>query len=128
MAESEVFALKLPAGLRFAGAGRKLRSKEVRDALAEAPWPNEAGRAKTVATTPKLKAGDVQGWLREMEIATIFIQPDSPCQNSHVKSFHNRLRDEYINYEIPQSVTEARMVIEEWSASTTASTGTGTAD
>jgi putative transposase len=47
-------------------------------------------------------------------ICTIYIDPGSPWQNGHVDSFHNRLRDECLNQEIFLSVTEARVVIEEW--------------
>ena len=63
---------------------------------------------------PEFIARDVQNWLREMGIATIYIDPGSPWQNGHVESFHNRLRDECLNQEVFISVTEARVVIEEW--------------
>ena len=59
-------------------------------------------------------AKEVQHWLREMGIRTIYIDPGSPWQNGHVESFHNRLRDECLNQELLPSVTEARVVIEEW--------------
>ncbi|MFK5922799.1 MAG: integrase core domain-containing protein [Verrucomicrobiota bacterium] len=59
-------------------------------------------------------AKEVQHWLREMGIKTIYIDPGSPWQNGHVESFHNRLRDECLNQELFPSVTEARVVIEEW--------------
>ena len=49
-----------------------------------------------------------------MGICTIYIDPGSPWQNGHVESFHNRLRDECLNQEVFLSVTEARVVIEEW--------------
>ena len=35
-------------------------------------------------------------------------------KNGHVESFHNRLRDECLNQELFPSMTEARVVIEEW--------------
>ena len=35
-------------------------------------------------------------------------------ENGHVEIFHNRLRDECLNQEVFLSVTEARVVIEEW--------------
>ncbi len=46
--------------------------------------------------------------------AAIYIDPGSPWQNGQVESFHNRLRDECLNRELFPSVTEARVVIEEW--------------
>ena len=63
---------------------------------------------------PEFIARDVQDWLKEMGIATLYIEPGSPWQNGHVESFHNRLRDECLNQKLFLSVTEARVVIEEW--------------
>ena len=63
---------------------------------------------------PEFIAVEVQQWLGKMGIGTIYIEPGSPWQNGHVESFHNRLRDECLNQEIFLSVTEARVVIEEW--------------
>ncbi len=59
-------------------------------------------------------AREVQEWFKEIGVGTIYIDPGSPWQNAHVESFHNRLRDECLNQEIFLSVTEARVVIEEW--------------
>ena len=73
---------------------------------------------------PEFIAREVQDWLREMGIATIYIDPDSPLQNGHVDRFHHRLRDECLNQEVFLSVTKARVVIAEGGASTTASTRT----
>ena len=46
---------------------------------------------------------------------------ERPCRTERsengrraVESFHNRLRDECLNQEVFLSVTEARVVIEEW--------------
>ena len=63
---------------------------------------------------PEFMAKEVQHWLGEMGVKTIYIDPGSPWQNGHVESFHNRLRDECLNQELFPSVTEARVVIEEW--------------
>ena len=59
-------------------------------------------------------AKEVQQWLKELEIGTIYIDPGSPWQNGHVESFHNRLRDECLNREVLLSLTEAKVLIEEW--------------
>jgi putative transposase len=59
-------------------------------------------------------AREVQDWFKEMGIGTIYIDSGSPWQNGHVESFLNRLRDECLNQETFLSVTEVRVVIEEW--------------
>ena len=94
--------------------GRKLKSKDVLDALAGAMVERGVPHHIRSDNGPEFIARDVQDWLEEMGICTIYIDPGSPWQNGHVESFHNRLRDECLNQEVFLSVTEARVVIEEW--------------
>jgi transposase InsO family protein len=56
----------------------------------------------------------VQKWLAENRIKTIYIEPGSPWQNGYVESFHGRLRDECLNREQFWTLTEARVVIEDF--------------
>ena len=93
---------------------RSLKSKDVLDTLAEAMAERGVPSHIRSDNGPEFIARDVQVWLREMGIATIYIEPGSPWQNGHVESFHNRLRDECLNQELFLSVAEARVVIEEW--------------
>ena len=93
---------------------RKLRSSEVLNALAEVMAGRSVPKYLRSDNGPEFIAGEVQQWLGQMGIGTIYIEPGSPWQNGHVESFHNRLRDECLNQEIFLSVTEARVVIEEW--------------
>ena len=93
---------------------RKLRSSEVLNALAEVMAGRRVPKYLRSDNGREFIAGEVQQWLGKMGIGTIYIEPGSPWQNGHVESFHNRLRDECLNQEIFLSVTEARVVIEEW--------------
>ena len=45
---------------------------------------------------------------------TLFIESGSPWKNGYIESFNERLRDELINREIFTTLTEARVLIEEW--------------
>jgi len=56
----------------------------------------------------------VQAWLSENQIKTISIDPWSPWQNGYVESFHGRLRDECLDREQFWTLTEARVVIEDY--------------
>ena len=94
--------------------GRKLRSSEVLNALAEVMAGRRVPKYLRSDNGPEFIAVEVQQWLGEVGIGTIYIEPGSPWQNGHVESFHNRLRDECLNQEIFLSVTEAQVVIEEW--------------
>ena len=60
---------------------------------------------------PEFVAKEVQRWLAENHIKTIYIDPGSPWQNGFVESFHGRFRDECLNQEQLWTLTEARVVI-----------------
>ena len=57
---------------------------------------------------------DLQRWLADNNIKTIYIEPGSPWQNGFVESFHGRFRDECLNREQLWTLTEARVVIEDF--------------
>lgn len=59
-------------------------------------------------------AHDLQHWLAEQHIKTIYITPASPWENGFVESFHSRFRDECLNREQLWTLTEARVVIEDF--------------
>jgi len=93
---------------------RKLRSGNVLDALAEVMARRGMPKYIRSDNGSEFIAKEVQQWFSELGIGTIYIDPGSPWQNGHVESFHKRLRDECLNRELFPSVTEARVVIEEW--------------
>jgi transposase InsO family protein len=57
---------------------------------------------------------ELQQWLAEQKIKTIYITPASPWENGFVESFHSRFRDECLNREQLWTLTEARVVIEDF--------------
>ena len=63
---------------------------------------------------PEFIAAQVQQWLSEHHIKTIYIDPGSPWQNGCIESFHSRFRDECLNREWLLNLREARVVIEDW--------------
>ena len=52
--------------------------------------------------------------LAESQIRTLYIDPGSPWQNGFIESFNARLREECLNREQLWTLTEARVVIEDW--------------
>jgi transposase InsO family protein len=70
--------------------------------------------ARRVSGARQFIAKEVQRWLAENRIKTIYIDPGSPWQNGFVESFHGRLRDECLNREHLWTLTEARVVIEDY--------------
>ena len=63
---------------------------------------------------PEFVAQELQQWLAEQAIKTIYITPASPWENGFVESFHSRFRDECLNREQLWTLTEARVVIEDF--------------
>ncbi len=57
---------------------------------------------------------ELRAWLTAMKIKTLYIEPGSPWQNGYIESFHARFREECLNREQLWTLTEARVVIEDW--------------
>ena len=59
-------------------------------------------------------AGVVRGWLKRIQVKTLYIEPGSPWENGYNESFNGKLRDELLNRELFYSLAEARYLIECW--------------
>jgi transposase InsO family protein len=57
---------------------------------------------------------NLREWLATEGIKTLYIDPGSPWQNGFIESFHARFREECLNREQLWTLTEARVVIEDW--------------
>jgi len=47
-------------------------------------------------------------------VKTLFIEPGGPWENGYIESFNGKLRDELINREVFTTLTEAKILTEEW--------------
>lgn len=63
---------------------------------------------------PEFAAYAIADWCRFNGSATTFINPGSPWQNGHIESFNSRLRDEFLNGQLFESLLEARVLLEDW--------------
>ena len=63
---------------------------------------------------PEFTAKKVRGWLAGLGVKTLFIEPGSPWENGYIESFNGKLRDELLNREIFTTLTEAKILIEQW--------------
>ncbi len=59
-------------------------------------------------------AKEVRKWLTRLSVKTLFIEPGSPWENGYIESFNGKLRDELLNREIFTTLTEAKVLIEQW--------------
>lgn len=95
-------------------ADRALRSEDVLKWLKKAIHEHGAPQYLRSDNGSEFIAKAVQRWLAHNQIKTIYINPGSPWQNGFVESFHGRFRDECLNREQLWTLTEARVVIEDY--------------
>jgi len=63
---------------------------------------------------PELIAEALRDCCRLAGLGTIYIEPGAPWENPWIESFNGRVRDELLNITEFGSLTEARIVIEDW--------------
>jgi putative transposase len=56
----------------------------------------------------------VRHWLQRIGVKPLYIEPGSPWENGYIESFNGKLRDEFLNGEIFDTLLEARVLIERW--------------
>ncbi len=56
----------------------------------------------------------VRRWLNDLGVNALFIEPGSLWENGYIESFNGKLRDELLDREIFTTLTEAKILIEEW--------------
>jgi putative transposase len=95
-------------------ADRALRSEDVLEWLGKAIEQHGAPQYLRSDNGSEFIAKAVQQWLKEKQIKTLYIDPGSPWQNGFVESFHGRFRDECLNREQLWTLSEARVVIEDF--------------
>ncbi len=62
---------------------------------------------------PEFVAEAVRSWLARRGSKTLYIAPGSPWENAYSESFNSRLRDEFLNREVFESLKEAKVLIED---------------
>lgn len=63
---------------------------------------------------PELTALAVRDWARFHQAGISYIEPGSPWQNPYVESFNSKIRDELLACEVFDTLTEAKVLIEDW--------------
>lgn len=95
-------------------ADRALKSADVLEWMGKAIAEHGAPEYLRSDNGSEFIAREVQRWLAENRIKTIYIEPASPWQNGFVESFHGRFRDECLNREQLWTLTEARVIVEDY--------------
>lgn len=63
---------------------------------------------------PEFIATAVKEWLASSGVQTLYIEPGSPWENAYVESFNGKLEDELLGRELFSSLTEAKVLIEQY--------------
>ena len=93
---------------------RKLTSNDVVEALAELFITRGTPAHIRSDNGPEFIAEAVRTWLGRLGVEPLFIEPGSPWENGYIESFNGKLRDELLNGEIFDTITEAKVITERW--------------
>ena len=94
--------------------GRHIRSGDVLHVLTDLFTQRRAPDHIRSDNGSELTAIVVREWLPLVGVKTLYIEPGSPWENGYNESFNGKLRDELLNGEIFYSMTEAKVLIEQW--------------
>lgn len=53
-------------------------------------------------------------WLKTVEVSTAYIEPGSPWENGYCESFNSKMRDEFLNREIFDTMFEVEVMTNHW--------------
>ena len=56
----------------------------------------------------------LMSWLRDLGVITLYIEPGSPWENGYCESFNSKMRDEFLNGEIFDTLKEAEILTRQW--------------
>lgn len=94
--------------------GRALKSEDVIETLASLFVERGAPEHIRSDNGPEFCSKAVRGWLKDLGVGTLFIEPGSPWENGYNESFNGKLRDELLNREVFYTLEEAKVLIENW--------------
>ena len=60
---------------------------------------------------PEFISYAIRDWLESSRIGTLAIRPGAPWENPHIESFHDKLRDEFLNRELFDTLRGARVAL-----------------
>jgi len=93
---------------------RTLNSQDVLDALFELFIFRGIPEHIRSDNGTEFAARAVRKWLASLGVRTLFIEPGSPWENGYIESFNGKMRDELLDREIFSTLTEAKVLIEQW--------------
>ncbi|QDV71894.1 IS2 transposase TnpB [Botrimarina mediterranea] len=93
---------------------RSITSEDVIDTLAELFAMHGVPEHIRSDNGSEFTAKAIRGWLEQLGVGTLYIEPGSPWQNGYAESSHSRLRDEFLAVEQFESLAAARKLTVAW--------------
>lgn len=59
-------------------------------------------------------AKKLREWLGRVEVSTLYIEPGSPWENGYCESFNSKMRDEFLNLEVFDTMFEVEILTRRW--------------
>ena len=93
---------------------RSLKSEDVRNVLID--MIEEHGMPEYIRSDngSEFISKTIQEFLKSQGIKTLYIEPGSPWQNGFTESFNSKFRAEFLERELIYTLTEARVMAEDW--------------
>jgi transposase InsO family protein len=93
---------------------RRLKSDDVLNCLTDLFVTHGTPEYIRSDNGPEFTAKVVRGWLQNIQVTTLYIEPGSPWENGYNESFNGTFRDELLNGELFYTLKEAQVIIERW--------------
>ena len=93
---------------------RNITSEDVIDTLAELFAMRGVPKSIRSDNGPELTAQQLQRWLKQVDVQTLYIEAGSPWENGYAESFFSRLRDEFLGMEVFDNLPAARKLTLAW--------------
>jgi len=95
-------------------AQRRMKHQTVLDTLSELFVHHGTPKYIRSDNGAEFTAKALRKWLKKVDVNTAYIEPGSPWKNGYIESFNARLRDEFLNGEIFDTLLEAQVLLERW--------------
>ena len=95
---------------------RSITSEDVIDTLAELFAMRGVPKCIRSDNGPEFIAQAIRRWLDQVDVEALYIEPGSPWENGYAESFHSRLRDEFLELEVFESLSATKRLTKQWQA------------
>lgn len=94
--------------------GRSFKADDVLEVLSQLMGKHGVPRHIRSDNGSEFIAKEMQRWLAQAGVETLYIEPGAPWQNGYVESFNSRLRDEFLEMNYFNNLAEAQQLSASW--------------